>query len=1679
MTQPPDPNNRSQNRSSRRLWLLLLGRVGVPLLIVGGAAIAGGIWYGWRFVNQDLAPLVQRNLSQLLNRPVELGQVEQVSFNRLRFGKSAIPPTAIDRDRANVDGVEVGFNPWQLLFTRTLQLDVTLVNPDVYLDQNQDGVWVQTELQPQDETGLIKTELDKIRFRDGNLELDAFPKPGQQRIPVNFEQVTGIANFTNNARQIGYELDARSTKGGTFDIKGETIVNNGLNSNLDIQAQDSLAAEIDRLVKLPINLKQGTANGNFNVQLRPNQRTIAKGTAEFKDVTLQVPQLQQQFTRGTGNLQVDDTIITLDQTSALFGKIPLTTQGKIDTEKGYDLTAQVKSVTVATFFNTFNVTLPFAASGEVTSDFKLTGAIQRPILTGRARNTKVARVDRLDISKASTDFRLDASTARLALSNIQATPVVGGQITGQGQLNLDDPRSIVVDFRAQNVPGDAVAKVYNTGTLPITIGRVNAQGQIVGRLDNVQTIAQWQAPEASYPATGEVVVVGGNTIFRNTVAQVAGGTVTAEGRTLNGRWQATAQVANVRANNFVSGVPGLVSGNFQLGGSLTSPGLANVQGTGQARLVDRTEIINATITANEGRWQAVTQIASLPLTQFSSQLRGNLSGNLNVTGSLTELSAQNIRANGRVRLSQGISLIEEPIVAQVNWDGRRLNIPQATAPGFTASGAILANLTGTPQVTGLDLNVRASNYALAKLPIPRPPVTSLTGNVDLVGRITGTPDNPTVVADIGVRGLSLNGVTFEPVLNGGLRLTPRQGFSVQVAGATDRIALALDPNYRPRSLDVQRGQATLIGRARGNIFQVALQQFDIEGFVLPGVNLARFGGISGILSGNLNIDLDRLRVVDGNAAIANLRVGAFQADQANTRFVNNNNVFRFEETAIRRGDGLYTLSGSLDLRSSPRFNGEIRVARGRIEDVLGGLQFFELADFSRGFQSARDGRAADLQTTPVGDPNAPLIDQIRRFSEINALVEQVAQARRNAQIPQSADVRGVFNGRVAINASLQDVQADFDLRAQNVEWRPFPEFTQVVNGQIQRTNDRVVRADQIIALGRLENGVVTLEPLRVQSGEAQINLIGQFGGETQTGQLQAVNLPIEQINQLYPLPLGISGKLNANVTVSGTRTNPSAVGQLQVADGVLNGTKIESAVGNFTYFNSRLSFGSTIAIAGPEPITIEGNIPYQLLPDSVRPDNNEISLNLNVRNEGLAVLNLLTPQVAWQGGQGEVRLNVEGTLLRPVVTGSATLSNATIAATALQEPLTGVNGKILFDRDRIRVESLQGQFSQGQVSAKGVLPILAGLSETDADAANPLSLSLVQLALNQGIYRGAVNGNIIVRGSAFSPQIGGQVELTNGQIALTDEATAGSTSGGRQAQGQAQEQAQGQPQRQPQVGQSAFTFDNLQLVLGRNVQIVRAPILNFVASGALTVNGELNNLQPEGTIRLQSGQVNLFTTQFVLERGYPQTAIFERGRGLDPILNVRLIASVPEVTRTRTPTAGTAEFTDDSLFATSLGALQTVRVQARVTGPASQLLSNLELTSSPSRTRNEIVALIGGGFVNTLGRGDVTLGLANIASSALLTNVQGFIGNALGLSEFRLFPTLLRNEERRTASLGLAAELGVDITRNLSASVLRVLTADQPTQFGIRYRINESLLFRGSSDFSGDNRAVLEFETRF
>jgi translocation and assembly module TamB len=1870
-------DGQATSNSRRRFWLIWLRRtgiyLGIPLLI----GTAGGAWWLWVFVQEKLAPLVQANLIQTLNRDVQLGKVERVSLTSLRFGKSGIPATTSDRDRAAVDAVEVNFDLLQLAFTRTLKLDVTLINPNIYIDQDRTGQWIATTIKSQESKGAFKTQLDNIRVQNANVVLEPNIKTkGRNLIQANISN--GSAQLLENNQLIKYDINGQLATKGSLSLQGETRPKTE-ETTLQLRAQDVLASEVTRLIKLPLELQAGRVSGNLKIISNPKQQTLLFGAINLNAVTAQVKQLPQAFNKANGTLRFKETLIGLDKVTTSYGSIDAIANGTLDTLRGYNISASVPSVTIANAQKTLKVQLPVPVSGTVRANVRLVGALEKPILSGTVASIKTARVDKVNFRNIRSDFAFAPAKSVIAFRNIQLAPAAGGQIAGNGLLKLGKVPQLGFETVARNIPGDAIARLYNVSP-QFRVGTVSAKTLVGGAIGNLQTIVDWQAPQASYPGSGQIVINNADTFtFRDTRLQVAGGTVQAAGqlkgdvfrasvlaskvrlglltavppalqapltarfnvlgstkslkpetliaagvgqldvgggivtatniqlnrgnwqallrpqgvrlgslvevpsqlqqgkltgifkaagttasfqpnaiaatgtgllsigggtvlasniRLNQGNWQAVVRPQDVQLSSLVPVPPqfqkGRLTGLFQAAGTTASfqPDAIAAVGNGQLKVADG--IVTATnVQLNKGNWRAnvqaqavqlqqlvpttvppqfrgrvsgvfiaagttksfaldaisatgrgqlnaasgkvvATNIAlnrgnfqalvlpnQLQLSQFSPDLRGSLNGQLQVAGNVADFSLAGVRAEGKVRLSQGVSLATQPLTAAIEWDGRKVTILQATSTDTIASGTIFVN-PQIPAIESLNLQVQAKNYALQDLPFTLPSAVSLVGRADFAGRISGALPTPNVVGALRLRDLVVNNLAFEKVLTGKVQVTAKNGVELDVKGNNDRIALNLDPNYRPNSFAVQRDRAIASGRTSGENLLVNIANFplDVLKLRLPTTALGT-QPVAGLLTGDFTINQKTIAVA-GNVAIAKPILGVIKGDEFTGQFTYNNGAATLTDARFKAGNSLYAATGSYTPNGAkaPQVKGQLKVTNGKVADAIAAFQLINMPSAGDSV-SPTPGGANSLKTEPVGLPGATLLTQLRRYSEINMLLRLQEQQRRgnSPALPKLEDLEGIFNANIAINGTIpNDLAVKFDING--TDWKLGNYYT----------------ANQVTAAGNFAGGVLTFAPLRLQSDQSLVAFEGQIGGKKQSGQLQINNFPIEALNSFVKLPVDLTGKLNAQATLTGQIANPQVKGNLSLANGTLNQKALNSATSNFSYSNARLNFDSNIKVDSPEPVTISGSVPAALPFVTAKPDSDRITLDINVQDQGLALLNLFTDQVAWQNGQGKVQLQVRGTLKEPVATGLATVNNATITAQALPAPLTGVTGTVDFDFDRLQIENLRGNFSQGQVVAQGVLPIFKSLPANDPDLTNPLTFNLDKLALNlKGLYRGGASGGVVVKGAVLNPVIGGEVTLADGQVLLGETQDAAATSNRQIANSL-------RPANTTSPASTSPEFNQLRLTLGKNIAITLQPILQFQADGALTLNGSLDDIRPQGNIRLRSGGVNLFTTQFVLARGYENQATFIPNRGLDPTLDVRLEARVPEVTQSsRLPSSPVSSEISETL-ATDFGSLRTVRVQARVQGPASQIFDNLELTSDPSRSQNEIVALIGGGFVDTLGRGDSTLGLANLAGSAILGNFQGTvskIGNAFGLDELRLFPTVTTSEKSRNSTLGLAAEGNVDLSRNLSVSILKILTTNEATQFGLSYRLSDRLRIRASSNLNAESLAIFEYQNNF
>ncbi|MBC6418365.1 MAG: translocation/assembly module TamB [Prochloron sp. SP5CPC1] len=795
----------------------------------------------------------------------------------------------------------------------------------------------------------------------------------------------------------------------------------------------------------------------------------------------------------------------------------------------------------------------------------------------------------------------------------------------------------------------------------------------------------------------------------------------------------------------------------------------------------------------------------------------------------------------------------------------------------------------------------------------------------------------------------------------------------------------------------------------------------------------------------------------------------------------------------------------------PVFNAEAEIIDGEIQNILALAQIFEFSDLLRGFSTPTYGTSEELYSEEGTDPDSALLSvgfpeesrepisiltQLRRFSAIKALLKQQRRQRQEASpLPDLITLEGSFNSKLVVSkAADSPLVTEFEFNGGSEEkpwqWGSYG-------------------ANLVTLQGKFENGLLTLSPAKIETIDGMsVEVSGSLNNnQVISSTVKIQNLSITNISDFVDLPPVIDrGTIDLDAIISGSLDNLNLGGSVKLQNATVQQTTIPLVEGSINYNKGtlNLSAGSNFAQdqrpTAPETVgkdekscqstdlvTMDLKLPYQLPNAKSKPDNDEFSLSMSVHNKGMELLNIGTKgQVRWLGGTGCVELAVIGKLeqeesgLRLLdlrlddtvdVYNTATFENATVAIQALPNaPLTEINGNISFELDKIRVEKLAGKFSGGEVLVTGDLPLLEPITQD-----NPLTVTLEQLKLNlKGLYKGGVGGNILITGTALEPKIAGEVDLFNGTVFLEEQTTPVISSSDTQEEGW-------------------FEFQDLQLKLGNNITVAKPPILNFLATGDLSLFGTLETPRLSGDVILKRGQVNLFTTQFRLTRGYNHRARFSPNLGLDPILDVRLQTSTTEKTRKAISTDSlSAEVSVSDIPGLDISSLQTIRIEAEVFGPASKLTENLELTSSPSRSETEIVNLLGGGFIDTLLGEDTTLGLANIAGSALagsafFNNIQNTIGNTLGVSEFRVFPSLITDDENRPSALGVGAEVSVDIAiakqpplaSQFSFSVLKIINSPQPFQYGIRYRINDSILFRGSTDLSGDDRGIIEYEFKF
>ncbi|MGF1461226.1 MAG: translocation/assembly module TamB domain-containing protein [Leptolyngbyaceae cyanobacterium] len=1744
MSNSPDPSpiESADDANEQRRASLLLKLVAGLGVVVAASGLAAVVW-GDRVINTQVLPWVETEVAKAIGRPVEIGNVQGLSFWGIRLGKSTIPPTETDATFLAAEEVGVRVDLGALIFQRKIKPDIVILSPEVNLIKSEDGQWIEFELpEPIEREPRLKTEVQSITVRDARVKASYAVQDEADivvRGPFEVAEVDVVATFEGEDSQRAIFEVAGNIDSGTFDIDGEANLATQV-MNTHVRLQDVPVAGANVLLPALVGLNSGLLNTNLTATAALTEEfqldldaLEVQGTAQLREGEVLISELAVPVRNIQSRLRFQGQRVTLEETGLQIEDVTLAAQGQVDLEAGYDLTARIPAVSIADLQAIADIELPVAANGTFQLDAQVQGEVMEPRVRGRLTNQGPVRIDQLDLATVAATFALTRSEFDLA--ELRVVPEAGGLVLAQGQAELQDVTDPTFELAAQvDVPVDAYAELYGVSLPePTVLGNFTADLQAAGDLTAQTATGQWQLADSSFPGQGELALADNQLVTELRITPQDGGVVTAQGQAdltelAQPQFQLTAQVADIPVDAYAATygvtlpadtVVGTLSADLQAAGTLATQSAfaqwqlseSSLPGGGELTLTDRQLVADNTrlrvadgrVTANavadleSGDWQAAATTAQVPIQQFVTQAEGLLTADVTAAGNLYDFDLATIQAGGNATIADAqvqLTATSAPLLERGDWrtafawQGDQIAVESFSAPGIQVDGTIGVDFSQAIPLGAIALNVTLREFDLQPLnsfaPAPVSEYAQLRGLTSFTGQLTGTLQTPQLEGQVRLEDLALNDLAFE-TLTGPVALSLADGGTLNLQGQRDRVQLAVNDDPWPVSFEVRNQDFIATGDGQDRQLQVEIRQFPLAQVnVRPAVAYG-FGAVSGLVNANLNIDLadSSNPVATGTVTVTQPSLSPVEAERLTAAFRFADQVATLDQGELQLADSRFLLTGQVALAPDIAYAGDLTIAEGHIEDLVAVLMAVDL-DALRGLQaSTSTGEAADVETMPVALPPGSFLTQLESFIAFTETLPDPTDHEAMLAIPPLESLSGEFSGGIRVagdTLALADIRADFDLQGDRWQWGPY------------------APTNQFFIQGAVEENSVTLEPVMITAGETVINVAGSGNRQRLQGEVLVDDLPVELVQAIYPLPVSLEGDLDLVTTLGGSLLNPRVEGEVLVTNTRLNNEPIERVGGTFRYRSAQLDIDGEAAIAPNEaPITLTGRVPYALPFVTVQPATDQLMVKAVVPSDSFDFINALSDnQVRWEGGQGDIVVQAAGTLTQPIIQGQARFQDGILASDFLNAPVTNIDGTVQFDLTQVSIPQLQANLGEGGLTVAGQLPLLTSgrsLIAQTKQQSPPMGGLLVSLGAvpldYDGVIQAVVDGQIMVTGAVLEPTIGGQLSIGEGQVKANDllrrvgaldlpTLAEVEEINPYRAQYLGIDPLAPQPQEQPPGFVEKVTLDEFRVELSDRFVIAGQPFYNIAAAGGITINGPLPELRPDGTIALQSGWINLFSTQFRLDPNAANTATFSPEDGLNPYVDVVLTARIQETDTTRIPpsTGGFAssEISDNNVE--SVGNVEFIRVQAVAMGYASELQDSLALTSNPSRSQEELIALLGSSVAGGLAGASLTQ-FAGFLGAGSLAGFGNDLATTLGLQSFSVFPTTDTSTES-TAGVGIGVEASFAIGNSIGINILEILNSGNPPQLGVQYRLSEQIQVRGSSNLT-DTEMRLEYRTEF
>ena len=652
-------------------------------------------------------------------------------------------------------------------------------------------------------------------------------------------------------------------------------------------------------------------------------------------------------------------------------------------------------------------------------------------------------------------------------------------------------------------------------------------------------------------------------------------------------------------------------------------------------------------------------------------------------------------------------------------------------------------------------------------------------------------------------------------------------------------------------------------------------------------------------------------------------------------------------------------------------------------------------------------------------------------------------------------------GQLLLHPDHQEVHlSQLAARTQGVEWRTAAGTEAAIRygqGRVELKHVKLVSANQTLDV----DGVLSLK------GEKPAGAID----------VRARNVDLQQLETLMLQDRGFTGKLNADVKISGTTDTPAIEGRVAVDKGGFQTYRYDSLAATLDYRGNRIALDAALQQSPTESITARGSVPTSLFRPSAGgghvepPPGEQIDLTVTSTALGLGVVEGFTKQVSNVTGTLEADVRVTGSGQDPHLNGFIDIKNGAFGVPAAGGSFTGLTTRIDLEPDRVRIQKFElVDHNKERLAISGELAVherQLGAVNINVDSDN---FEILRNELGDVQVQAALK----VTGELRRPRVVGDVRLDAARVEVdrvlelfydpysieslpdivsaersvegsgsAEEATKAALARAEvSAAAPGAEAAAAEPTAPPPSVFDAVALDihliapdNL-VLRGKNLR-PGGPTGTALGNINLTVGGDLRirkdpggRIAPVGTVSTVRGTYEFQGRRFDLERG--GTVRFIGLPALDPVLDVSATRTIPNT-----------------------GVEARVRITGTLQAP------ELALSSTPPLEESDILALIVfNRQVNELGTGErssLAATAGGIASGFIAAPLGESIGKALDLDLFEI------TTSTETGDVGAGVTLGQQLGDRAFVKLRQQFGERSVTEFLIEYQLADFLRLQATA----------------